>query len=298
MTTLHTRLWRWMSGWLTTEVEPHEVPLCDFDRLSRELRPGDVLLVEGRTRVARAIRLITQSAWTHSALYIGRLHDVADPAVRSLVVAYYQSDHGAQLLVEAILGQGTRITPLTRYRGEHLRICRPASLSPADAQHVTAYAIRRLGSDYDMRQLFDLARFFFPWGVIPRRWRSSLLRHEAGGATRTVCSCLLAEAFGSVDYPILPFVERGADGSIRLHRRNPRLYTPKDFDYSPYFRVVKYPFLGIDDIGVYRKLPWSPSLVFYSDGGPAFQAALGRALALPRPPAPGGTSEPSEVLPT
>jgi hypothetical protein len=300
MKTLHIRLRRWMSGWLTAEVEPHEVPLCDFDRLSTELRPGDVLLVEGRTRIAQAIRLITQSAWTHSALYIGRLHEIADPALRALVVQFYQNDHSEQLLIEAILGQGTRITPLTRYRGEHLRICRPTGLAPADAQRVAAYAIRRLGSDYDMRQLFDLARFFFPWGVLPRRWRSSLLRHSAGGTTRTVCSCLLAEAFASVDYPILPFVERGADGSIRLHRRDPRLYTPKDFDYSPYFRVVKYPFLGLDEVGVYRKLPWSRSRVVYSDGGPAFQAAVSRAMALPCAPAGAGaqTAESTETQPT
>jgi len=40
-------------------------------------------------------------------------------------------------------------------------------------------------------------------------------------------------------------------------QRNPRLITPRDFDHSPYFSVIKYPLLGRDDIGFYRKLPWS-----------------------------------------
>ena len=31
---------------------------------------------------------------------------------------------------------------------------------------------------------------------------------------------------------------------------------PRDFDYSPYFSIIKYPFLGMNDIGLYRRLPW------------------------------------------
>lgn len=284
MNAFDTPLWHWLTRWLTMEHEPHEVPLCDFRRLSDELRPGDVLLVEGRTRIAEVIKLITQSSWTHSALYIGRLHDIQDPALRNLVVQYYQRDHSEQLLIEALLGEGTRITPLSRYRNEHLRICRPEGLSAADAQRVTAYAIRRLGSDYDVRQLLDLARFFFPWGFLPRRWRSSLFQHNAGGPTRNVCSCLLAEAFSSVDFPILPFIDRRDDGTVRFYKRNPRLFTPKDFDYSPYFHIIKYPFLALGDVGLYSKLPWTSSPLIYSDRGRSYQAAFGRALATPKGP--------------
>ena len=35
------------------------------------LQPGDVLLVEGNTRVSGAIKYLTQSTWSHAALYIG-----------------------------------------------------------------------------------------------------------------------------------------------------------------------------------------------------------------------------------
>ena len=141
----------------------------------------------------------------------------------------------------------------------------PKSLSPKDAARVISHAISRLGSSYDVRHLLDLARFFFPWAVLPRRWRSSLFEHNAGAPTRTVCSSLLAEAFNAVDFPILPFIDRRVDGSLRFFKRNPRLFTPKDFDYSPYFDIIKYPFLGLDDLGIYRKLPWADSELIYND---------------------------------
>lgn len=274
MKRLTFRIWQWMVSWLTREGTPHEIPLCDFPRLSEELTPGDVLLVEGRTRVGGVIKLITQSAWTHSALYIGRLQDIQDAALRRLVVQFYPAEGDERLLIEALLGEGTRISPLSKYRGDHLRICRPQGLCPDDAQRVIAYAIRRLGNDYDVRQLLDLARFFLPWSVLPRRWRSSLFEGRAGDTTRNVCSCLLAEAFDSVDFPILPFVERREDGSLRFFKRNPRLFTPRDFDYSPYFHIIKYPFLGLDDLGVYRSLAWSRSPLVYSDSGRSYRASL------------------------
>ena len=267
----------WMIGWLTKEGEPHEVPLCDFKRLSEELQPGDVVLVEGRTRVGGIIKLITQTAWTHAALYVGRLHDIEDRTLRNLVVQHYQRDHSEQLLLEALVGEGTRISPLSRYAGDHLRICRPHGLSRGDAQRVIGYAIRRLGSDYDVRQLLDLARFFLPWGIVPRRWRSSLFQVNAGGVTRTVCAGLIAESFTEVDFPILPFIDRSADGTVRFFKRNTRLFTPRDFDYSPYFDIIKYPFLGIDDIGLYRRLPWCRAQVLLNDRGRSYRAAASAA---------------------
>ncbi len=274
------RLWRHITDWLTKEGRAHEVPLCDFVRLSEQLRPGDVLLVEGQARISDVIRLVTQSPWTHAALYIGRLTDIPDGSLRKLVIQYYQDEPAQQLIVEALLGQGTRIAPLSKYDGANLRICRPDTLTPADAQRVIAYALRRLGADYDVRHLLDLARFFFPWTVLPRRWRSSLFEHNAGGPTRTVCSCLLAEAFDTVHYPILPFIERREDGTMRFFKRNPRLCTPKDFDYSPYFDIVKYPFLQLEDVGVYRQLPWSSEPLIYSDRDRRYSPDIARAMLL------------------
>lgn len=264
---------RWLhdsaTQWLTFEGPPWPSPLCDFDRLGFELRSGDVLLVEGRSRVAEVIKIITQSPWSHSALYIGRLHDLRNPDLREVISYHYDGDPSDQLLIEALMGRGIIISSLESYREDHLRICRPKGLSPDDAEKVIGYAVRHLGWDYDMRQLLDLARFFFPWTFLPRRWRSSLFRHNAGGPTRTVCSSLIAEAFMSVDFPVLPFISRKKDGSLRFYKRNPRLFTPSDFDYSPYFEIIKYPYLGMQELGLYHQLPWSTQGL-YNDEREAF----------------------------
>ncbi|MGD9163582.1 MAG: YiiX/YebB-like N1pC/P60 family cysteine hydrolase [Chromatiales bacterium] len=274
---------RWVSDWLTKEGPLPHSPFCDFKRLCYELRPGDVLLVEGRSRVSNVIKQITQSSWTHSALYIGRIYDIRDPRLQQRVRMAYQGDLNEQLLVEALLGQGTIIVPISKYRRDHIRICRPTGLEPEDAQQVVTHALSHLGLEYDMRHMLDLARFFFPWAVLPRRWRSSLFEHNAGMPTRTVCSSLIASAFNSVNFPILPFIDREGDGSVRFFKRNPRFFTPKDFDYSPYFDIIKYPYLGLDELSVYRRLPWSDEEILYNDDVRGFTANRGLEGERPAP---------------
>jgi hypothetical protein len=67
---------------------------------------------------------------------------------------------------------------------------------------------------------------------------------------------MIAEAFHGVNFPILPIIKRHEETGIALTKRNPRLYTPSDFDYSPYFEIIKYPFITFNDYGLYRDLPW------------------------------------------
>lgn len=272
---------RWLNNkateWLIKEGPPSPTPLCDFNRLGFELRTGDIILVEGRSRVSEVIKVITQSPWSHSALYVGRLYDIRDPDLRAVIEYHYDGDPEEQLLIEALMGRGTIVSPLTSYRKDHIRICRPTTLSPVDAEAVIAYSAKHLGWDYDLRQILDLARFFFPWSLLPRRWRSSLFQHNAGNPTRTVCSTLLAEAFSTVDFPILPFIDRAEDGSVRFFKRNPRLFAPRDFDYSPYFSIIKYPFLGINDVGLYHRLPWTDADV-YNDERHAFNPSPSKVL--------------------
>jgi len=52
---------------------------------------------------------------------------------------------------------------------------------------------------------------------------------------------LIAQAFESVRYPILPEVRRVDQVSRKeiLHIRHHSLYAPRDFDISPFFAVVK-----------------------------------------------------------
>lgn len=259
---------QWVGKVLTKEParEENHTPLYDFERLSYELRAGDVLLTEGRSHVAEVIKLTTQSPWTHSMLYLGRLYDIQDVAARELLKQHYDGDPNEQLVIEAMVGKGTIVTPLTKYQDDHIRICRPKGLAPMDAQKVVSYAIKQLGLDYDVRQILDLLRFMFPYSFLPRRWRSSLFQHKFSKRNnRTVCSTMMAEAFHSVNFPVLPFAEKTKEGRIHLYHRNPRLYTPKDFDYSPYFDIIKYPFFGLDDVSLYRKLPWSDEDIYCND---------------------------------
>ncbi|GAB3276057.1 YiiX/YebB-like N1pC/P60 family cysteine hydrolase [Parahaliea aestuarii] len=243
--------------WLQHKRPLPSTPLSDFERIRHEVKPCDVILVEGRSRVSEVIKLITQSSWSHAALYIGRLHDLENPLLRDLLRQHYIGTADKQLIIESELGMGTIVRPLTVYEEEHLRICRPRNLGYHDSQQVIAYAIGRLGTAYDVRQIFDLARFLFPWWVLPRRWRSSLFKTNPGKTTHTVCSTMIAEAFGSIQFPILPLVKRLEGERYKLYMRNPKLCTPSDFDYSPYFDIIKYPFLDFHAYSDQRLLPWS-----------------------------------------
>lgn len=262
-----------ITNWLNREKPPSSTPLSDFERIRYELRPCDVILVEGRTRISNVIRMVTQSPWTHAALYIGRLHDIEDPKFRARAADHFGDSPETQLIIESLLGEGTVLRPLTDYEKDHLRICRPKSLSHRDSQQALNFAISRLGFDYDIRQIMDLARFLFPWTILPRRWRSSLFAHNAGRPTRTVCSTMIAEAFAYIQFPILPLVRSTKDNEVRLFRRNPKICTPKDFDYSPYFEIIKYPFIDCDEYGCYRLLPWHGSGALLDERGQIDQSA-------------------------
>lgn len=219
--------------------------------LRRTIRPGDVLLVEGNTRLSGAIKYLTQSTWSHAALHVGGIEGMREP------------DGEPHVLVEALLGKGVIGSPLSRYAGVHTRICRPVGLSAEDLARVVAFAKSRIGYEYDLRNVIDLARYLLPQPPVPRRFRRRMLALGSGLPTRVICSTLIAEAFGQVRYPILPMVEelpdpddRSAEARFRrevLHIRHHSLYAPRDFDVSPYFLVVKPTLeLGFD----YRALTW------------------------------------------
>lgn len=45
------------------------------DRLEATLRPGDVLLVEGQSRISTSIKVLTHSNFSHAALFVEQLGD-------------------------------------------------------------------------------------------------------------------------------------------------------------------------------------------------------------------------------
>ena len=67
---------------------------------------------------------------------------------------------------------------------------------------------------------------------------------------------MIAEAFSFIHFPILPLVKHDGESGVQLFQRNPKLCTPRDFDYSPYFQIIKYPFLDYSHHSDYRLLPW------------------------------------------
>lgn len=257
-----------LNRWLTYEPFSTDVIPYDFSRLKYEIRPGDVLLIEGRSRISQIIRTITQSSWTHSALYIGRLIDFEDEEIKKMIRQHIDVNDNVRLIIEDVLDKGTVISTLSSYRNHHIRICRPIGITPADMHLVINYAIRALGQPYNVRHLIDLARFLLPWTILPRRWGSSLFRTSTGQPESGICSSLIAEAFTSVQFPILPYVKPHEEKGIEVFHRNPHLFTPKDFDYSPYFEIIKYPLFNLDEpLPYYRRLPWTKSGFLHQDQG-------------------------------
>ena len=203
-------------------------------QLASTLRPGDVLLVEGNTRISNAIKYLTQSTWSHAALYVGAIPNAAS------------NDEEEPFLVEVDMVNGVTAVALSTYAAFHTRICRPVALTAEDAKRVVEYAVSRLGQTYDLKNLIDLARYLLPTPPLPRRWRRRMMALGSGDPTKAICSSLIAQAFHSVSYPILPDMIRrrddpGADDHNRelLTIRHFSLYSPRDFDISPYFEIVK-----------------------------------------------------------
>lgn len=254
--------------WLLYEPPIKDMLPYDFNRMKYELRPGDVLLVEGRSHVSAVIRAVMQSPWTHAVLYIGRLSDIEDDALHAKIAEKVDVKPSTRLIVEDIMGQGVVINPLSHYEQHHLRICRPIGITPTDLHTVIEFAIDSVGQPYNVRDLLDLMRFSLPWSILPRRWGSKLFRTPQGTPDSAVCSSLIANAFSSIQFPILPFVQMNQEQELEVIQRNPYLFTPKDFDYSPYFEIIKYPLFNPEEpLPYYRRMPWSASSAWHHDKG-------------------------------
>jgi Permuted papain-like amidase enzyme, YaeF/YiiX, C92 family len=229
---LGTRLSQYLSkpGVLPSTSKP-----ANLQMLEQCLRPGDVLLVEGTSRVSRAIKYLTQSTWSHTALYVGDALGLRDAQGRPLC------------LIEADMVDGVRAVPVAAFEGFHCRVCRPVSLRAEEVQQVCDFAKARMGLQYDMRNLWDLVRYLFPTPPVPQRWRRRMISLGSGDPTRAICSTLIAQAFQSVHYPILPRLSETSvmggrqENYVReiFHARHHSLFVPRDFDVSPYFAIIK-----------------------------------------------------------
>lgn len=222
-----------------TRARPHyeRFSILSQVQLITHLQSGDLVLVEGNSRVSAAIKYLTQSTWSHVCVYVGD-----------------------GTLVEADLVEGVVRVPLVKYVGYNLRICRPYKLTDNDRLAVVNYVLARVGHKYDTRNIFDLVRYLVPTPPIPARYRRNLIALGSGDPTRAICSTLVAQAFQSIKYPILPREVHQSQGETPTHRDDTLLeskhyshFTPRDFDLSPYFEVVKPTLSGNFD---YRKIHW------------------------------------------
>jgi hypothetical protein len=222
------RIDRVVPGYVTHSVTPQA-------RLRATLRPGDILLVEGNRRISAIIKYLTQSTWSHAAMFV--------------------DDGPGRDLIEADVQDGVRYVGLAEYGQLNTRICRPVMLDPVDLAQVLDHMRASLGRTYDTRNIIDLMRYLVP-APVPRIWRRGALAFGSGDPTRAICSTLIAEAFQLVRYPILPEIRPSENAQAErevLQIRHHSLFVPRDFDLSPYFQIVKPTIeVGFD----YRSLHW------------------------------------------
>lgn len=250
--TLLERLSRRLANFLSRPIKGFEPPAAySANQLEAVLQPGDVLLVEGNLRISSIIKYITQSTWSHVALYVG-----PQPG---------EQGNDPPVLLEAEMGQGVILSPLSKYTNFHTRICRAIGLRPDDCERVLAHALGRVGHDYDLKNVIDLARQRLSPRSVAETLKRGLLALGSGNPTRAICSSLIAEAFQSVRYPILatrrmvPCRDTPPDQSDDCveeawEAHHFSRFAPSDFDVSPYFTVVKpHPVENFD----YTLLQWA-----------------------------------------
>ncbi len=240
--------------YLTGKVRGYQAfAVSSPDYLQSILQVGDVILVEGDQRFSTAVKYLTQSTWSHAAIYVGPIDSSDGP------------DIDAPSIIEADLKNGVIAVALSKYADLNTRICRPVGLDDGGRKQVAQFMLDSIGMSYDLKNVVDLARYLVPTPPVPRKWRRKMLALGSGDPTRAICSTRIAQAFQSVAYPILPSVEQLKEKDCEmcaetvreiLHIRHHSLFTPRDFDVSPYFKIIK-PTIerGFD----YRQMEWGAS---------------------------------------
>lgn len=249
----------------------------DFKALRKHIRKGDVLLVEGDQRVSEVIKYLTQSSWSHAALYVGdelvrRGGELAAFALESF------GDDAHELIVEALY-DGVVASPLDKYADFNVRLCRPHQLREEHLRIILDDAIEAIGWRYDLRNMLELALRLPLESLLPGRFRLEDRRLGSGVASAVICTSLLGRLFRKVRFPVLPTVSfpKEERAPVALKRRfgliprrrrrargiyrprHPTLITPRDFDVSPYFEIVKFNVIGNRDFD-YVDIRWADEL--------------------------------------
>src|ERR1044071_9134362 len=170
-----------IAGYLQKELPGYEpFTPSDPEHLRGVIQPGDVLLVEGNNRISGIIKYLTQSTWSHGALYVGPIDGAVEP------------DGEPHVLIEANIGEGVTSAPLSKYFPYHPRICRPIGLSYEDRVTVRRYAINRIGFGYDTKNMRDLKALLVSVPA-PRAYRRRMIAFGSGDPPKSFCSGLTAQ---------------------------------------------------------------------------------------------------------
>jgi hypothetical protein len=168
------------------------------------------------------------------------------------------------------------VSPLSKYINVNIRVCRPYNLRKEHLQNILDDVISQLGCTYDLKNVFDLARYFLPVSLVPRRLRRKALHFGSGLPTQVICSSLIAAAFDKVGFPIVPQITPNsltaprprsllshilpladsASPRFLFRRSHPTLITPRDFDFSPYFQIIKFNVIESGRFD-YSKIVWA-----------------------------------------
>jgi Permuted papain-like amidase enzyme, YaeF/YiiX, C92 family len=184
---------------------PCAAGISDPQDLAAVLLPGDVLLSDGNSRMAALVRRVTRSSWAHAAMYVGPLESGTDP----------------RCIVEADVAAGVRAVRLSELKDLRVRVLRHAGLDERQRQRLAGWVVSRIGGQYDLPLALALARRLL-WPA-PAARRAQAPEAMAQGASRFICSTLLAQAFLLAGYPIV------ADSSYVM---------PRDFESAASLQPV------------------------------------------------------------
>jgi hypothetical protein len=181
--------------------------MTDVRVLAPKLRPGDVLLTDGKTRAAALVRRVTRSPWAHVSMYVGPLEEGPEP----------------RCVVEADMAAGVRAVPLSELDDQQIRVLRATFLTDCERRRLAKWVINRIGDGYDLALALALARrlLLLSLPLAARQVPDSM----AEGTRHFICSSLLVQAFMLVGHQI---------------STEPRHITPRDFDGAAGFEVMRF----------------------------------------------------------
>ncbi len=142
--------------------------------LRRELRSGDVILVEGNKLISRVVMAVTHSTWSHCALYVGD-----------------------GKIIDPLPSTGTAVNDVEVIRRLNIRVCRPIGLPDPLLQRVCDFALSHVGRGYDHINVSNVLFSYFRKQQDPTEFLGDI------SASNEVCSGLIAEAFDQIGYRIL-----------------------------------------------------------------------------------------------